>query len=238
MAAGRATSMAIRGRRRTDGPTYKVQKSIDSELVLITLRRSDGDPSRWPSAEMMERVVDEQGRVDYFGEPTEKESKLWRKKIGSFLARYPLAAYGVSLDSYQCYLKKFPSGYILLTRISGNKDAPRRDCYLYGGQRRYDSPAEWCCHSKWLAEDCPMKWGGKRRDCECVVCDGTTPQLVLSAKYNLNDVDEPRRGSGKKKRTRRESQVDRPIMAKDYTKLNHDSVQMCPAAGSSLASGH
>ncbi|KZT26320.1 hypothetical protein NEOLEDRAFT_1063313 [Neolentinus lepideus HHB14362 ss-1] len=225
---GPSTSTGARRRPQAYNRTYEIKTYAHSELVEITLRRSDGDPSLWPSPEARTEQVDDQGQVDYYGEPTARESKLWRKKIGTFLARYPLRSDGQSLDPSLCYLKEFPDGYLLVTRISGNKNAPRRDCYLYGGQRRYDSPAEWCCHSKWLVEGCPMKSGGRKRDCECVVCDGTIPQKVLSQKYNLNDVDESSRSTlaKKKKSARRESKVDRPIMAKDYTKLNADATQI------------
>ncbi|EPQ58237.1 hypothetical protein GLOTRDRAFT_126727 [Gloeophyllum trabeum ATCC 11539] len=224
--------------KRKKAPTYEVETIPDTEIVQITLLRSDGDISRWPSDAQTTRKVDDYGHVDYFVKASDKELKLWRKKIGRFLAAYPLRADGLSLDPAQCYLKSFPPGYILMTRLSGDKDVPRRDCYLYGGKRRYESPAEWCLHAKWLVEDCPMKPSGSRRQCECIDCDGTVPQSTLSGKYNLNAVDDTRGGRKQKKGGRKKENVDRPIIAKDYTKMNHPTVQIFPSvSGSSLPGG-
>ena len=49
----------------------------------VSISETDGDPSQ--QVETEERVVDENGRVDYIAEAEEETESTWREKIATYL---------------------------------------------------------------------------------------------------------------------------------------------------------
>lgn len=95
-------------------------------------------------------------------------TKMWKKKIGNYLAREVLKLNGAEAKEYT--ITDFPDNYILLQHRKGDKANPRTDCYLEntGNAPQFRSPAEFFYHAKWLVQK-PGK-DGSYEPCQCRYC--------------------------------------------------------------------
>ncbi|ETW83660.1 hypothetical protein HETIRDRAFT_457799 [Heterobasidion irregulare TC 32-1] len=145
----------------------------------ITLRVSDGDRTNVPPAEPY--VVGTDGRVCSFERvwPSEWPAKMWKRKIGRYLARVVFER-GQEPGEHIWALWKWPEGYTLWVKKTsklgaGEDHDVRRDYYLYGSLsprcRYFSSPKEFVLHAEWLMKGMPRD-GRNGPLCRCEYCSG------------------------------------------------------------------
>ncbi|CAG7851715.1 SubName: Full=Uncharacterized protein {ECO:0000313/EMBL:CCA68751.1} [Serendipita indica DSM 11827] len=93
---------------------------------------SDGNPAAWPS--------NNSGFVRCDNDAT---SQLWLQKLGKVIAT--ILGYQQP-QKYQ--MNGWPNGYAVFSTV--REDSTRSDHYLYGGNRKYRSAAEFQAHAVWL----------------------------------------------------------------------------------------
>jgi hypothetical protein len=142
-----------------------------------------------------ERVVDENGEVDYMhlhipGDGTDSDL-LWRGKLGSFIARYILELKGATTE--KLLIDEFPANYRLYTHFKGPAHTPRSDQYLYGVSGKiFRSPAEFALHAIWL-------WDGQPKDdpCQCPYCghhDSALQKRIREKYFHMVGTKQSKRG--------------------------------------------
>ncbi|KAF8520460.1 hypothetical protein BU17DRAFT_65464 [Hysterangium stoloniferum] len=162
---------------------------------IITLHCSDGDKTFRPSLEELTLVVLKGGLIDYMHECTRDSPtlKLWKTKIGSFLAQHVLKLPDARRRKY--ILSSLPRDYGLFDHRKGDRYNPRHDAYLYGSKvgAVFRSPAEFFFHAKWILLGCPTPgsvpghneelWGPALPEeitdrCACTYCAGTSQEYI------------------------------------------------------------
>jgi len=158
-------------------------------------RDHDGTKAFRPTREELTRVVLEGGVIDYMHECTGADPilKLWKTKIGSFLAQHVLKLPDAKYRKY--ILSSLPEGYNLFDHRKGDRYNPRHDAYLYGSKTAavFRSPAEFFFHAKWILLGCPTPgsvpghneelWGPALPEeitdrCACTYCAGTSQEYI------------------------------------------------------------
>ncbi|KAH8113959.1 hypothetical protein DFH11DRAFT_1544686 [Phellopilus nigrolimitatus] len=183
---------------------------------LVTITDSDGSFDRLPRSK--ERVVLEDGTVNYLAAADPDTDARWRDKIATFLI---MEGAWHDLPRQRHYiLTAFPRGYRLYTHRKGDKSNPRQDSYLYGSTtcKVFRSPEEFVLHAKWLAYGQPRDHSN-RTLCGCHYCSGTLrseiSEMLKAAVSHLNSERPPTEGGRPGMRSRKV-----PVLAKDYTNLD------------------
>ncbi|KZV60352.1 hypothetical protein PENSPDRAFT_760055 [Peniophora sp. CONT] len=207
--------------------------TVTDGIIKLDDSASDGDVYRVPSSEQRRRKEDAAGRVDQYMQLAEghKVHRHWAKTIGQLVAYHMFHQKRSRSVGFRIEL---PHGYSLWHHIDGtvsDEDNARKDPYLYGsithgtGKTPFRSPAEFAPHFMWLM------LGRPEGECKCQYCTHR-PQDEVSAelfgylsKSELQGPQPIASGSGqqsvvekKKPKGRRLKPVDKPIVAKDYTK--------------------
>ncbi|VDC02106.1 unnamed protein product [Peniophora sp. CBMAI 1063] len=206
--------------------------SVTNGIISLDDTMSDGNINFVPSPEQQHKKVDARGRVDQHVQLAERDEthKHWVKTIGRIVAYHMFG--GARNDVY--FRIKLPHGYTLWHHVDGTaseENNARKDKYLYGctthgsGKMTFRSPAEFAPHFMWLMLGRPE--GG----CKCQYCSHRPQDLVSSELFGYvpksEDMDSPQPVRGrqasaaenKKPRAKKVKPADKPIVAKNYTKM-------------------
>ncbi|KDQ21407.1 hypothetical protein BOTBODRAFT_25847 [Botryobasidium botryosum FD-172 SS1] len=135
-----------------------------------------------------EKVIDENGNVNYLVSIplTSDAGKLWRRKVGTFLAHRVL-----DIDRSRrsvWFVDKFPEGYALYEHRKGPSYKPRTDHYLVGCElgHIFRSPAEFALHAKRIFDVANASDPSEAPPCECKYCSGAIQSDISRKLFNLN----------------------------------------------------